>query len=300
MEWFKIEVRNKFLSEVNFENKKSASAFIKIIRSEYLKRRYRAFLYIITIFIFYIIYLLLSYQFKIINIDRRYSLGSQQFNLLNRIITWSFFCITIYFIFYFFKLGYQKSSPTLANFIKNEVNNLGFKIQRGYKTGIYFFIFNSISIIFFILIETGVIYSYNYVLNILIFNLILLYIFSSLMFPIIWGVLHDAFYVKLKKKYSIQFHFQYNIKKSEEYEFQTMGIYMTSNRLCSKLNKERIKLYNEISETRWLPRKGKFTALFFGNNPFLYFHEYSTPLNFQKQFLNIVLALREWDILTHD
>ncbi len=294
MEWFKIKVHNKFLSEINFENEKSTSEFIKKIRSEYFKERYRTFLYIIVVFIIYSIYLLLFYQIKTIN--KGYFLDLKQTNLIDQVITWIFFCITIFLIFQFFKLIYQKFSPTLVNFIKMEINNLGFEIQRGYNTRLYFFIFNSIFIIIFILIKIGVSYSYNYFIDILIFGLTLLYVFMGIAFPIIWGILHDKFIVKLKKKYYIQFDFQYQIIKHEEYESQIISIYMTSNRLCTKLNKERIKLYNEISETRWLPRKGKFTSLFFGNNPFLYFHEYSTPLNFQKQFLNIALAIREWDI----
>jgi len=294
LEWFKIKVHNNFLSEINFENEKSTTEFINIIRSEYFKKRYRAFLYIIAVCIIYPIYLLFSYQ---INTDNKsYFLDLQQINLIDQVITWIFFCIILYLIFQFFKLAHQNFSPTFVNFIKMELNNLGFEIQRGYKTGLYFFIFNTIFIIIFILIKIGVSYSYNYIIDILIFGVILLDIFLSIAFPIIWGILHDKFMVKLKKKYYIQFDFRYKCIKSKKFESPNIAIFMTSNRLCSKLNRVGIKLYKNISETRWLPKKSKFFSFLFNFSPFLYFHEYSTPLNFQKQFLNIVLALREWDI----
>jgi len=49
-------------------------------------------------------------------------------------------------------------------------------------------------------------------------------------------------------------------------------------------------IYSKISEDRWLIRSEPSAI-----SPFLHFEEYSVPFNFQKQFLNIVLALNEWE-----
>jgi len=49
-------------------------------------------------------------------------------------------------------------------------------------------------------------------------------------------------------------------------------------------------IYSKISEDRWLIRSEPSAI-----SPYLYFEEYSVPFNFQKQFLNIVLALNDWE-----
>ncbi len=47
---------------------------------------------------------------------------------------------------------------------------------------------------------------------------------------------------------------------------------------------------------RWLPRKGRLKLPNFLSNSHLYFYEYSTIINFKEYFLNLVSAVREWDI----
>ncbi|GAH21448.1 unnamed protein product, partial [marine sediment metagenome] len=67
---------------------------------------------------------------------------------------------------------------------------------------------------------------------------------------------------------------------------------MVSNQLCSKIDTKGGGLYEETIKKRSLPR-GKV----FKDDNFLYFNEISTPLNFQRKFLNIISALQDWDIL---
>lgn len=103
---------------------------------------------------------------------------------------------------------------------------------------------------------------------------------------------NDKFVVKLKPNLFVLFNFHYHLRKKRGYDPNLVGIYLTSNRLCSKFNRDGKFAHTKISEVRWLPRKGKANI---DINPFLHFREFSAPINFQKQFLNIALALNEWN-----
>ena len=116
--------------------------------------------------------------------------------------------------------------------------------------------------------------------------------------PVIWSIFFDKFMVKVKGKYTIFFNLRYNIRKVKIQEINQLVIFMKSNRIAYKMNKAKRELFVRISENRWLPRIKKSRLFIFRIRPFLHFHEYSTPINFQKQFLNIVLALKEWDLKT--
>jgi len=70
---------------------------------------------------------------------------------------------------------------------------------------------------------------------------------------------------------------------------------MNSIKLCLRSNVSGGKTHKEISEKRWLLRKGRSTDLTYHLRKYLCFHEYSTPANFREHFLNIVSALRDWD-----
>ena len=72
---------------------------------------------------------------------------------------------------------------------------------------------------------------------------------------------------------------------------------MISNRLCSKQNQFGLKIFNQITEDRWLHRKARMKFPTIRSRSFLYFYEYSTPINFKEHFLNLVSAIREWDML---
>ncbi len=44
---------------------------------------------------------------------------------------------------------------------------------------------------------------------------------------------------------------------------------MTANRLCSKLNIFGVNLYNEITKTGWLQKRGRIFSIFFYLTPLL-------------------------------
>ncbi len=204
--------------------------------------------------------------------------------------------IFLYLVIHFFQLSYIKFSPTLINFLRSEMHNLGFEIQHKYKTGLFFFLFNSFSILILVIINIGVYYSTTYFTTSLIIRLITIYIFSGITIPILRGILHDKFIVKLKAPYFIQIDLQFKLIKHKEVESQMIRVYMASNKLCLKSNQAGSNFLKEISEKKWLPRKRHLIFQTLQLNRSLYLHEYSTPINFKEHFLNIVSAIREWDV----
>ena len=118
----------------------------------------------------------------------------------------------------------------------------------------------------------------------------------SITYPIIKGLMHDRFIVKLTKGYHIQFHLQFKIIKSKGLEPQSIRIFLSSNRLCFKFNNEKKIVYNKIAETRWLPKVGRKILPIFSLNPFLYFNEFAIPINLQTQIYNLVGTIRDWDL----
>jgi len=211
--------------------------------------------------------------------------------LFDQIVFW--FLFILFLLVHFLLLSYKRFSPTLVKFLKRELQVLGFKMLRKYKTGLSFFLFNSLSIIF--LMNIGISYSPNYVVTSLNIRLLLIYIFLSITIPILRGILHDKFIIKLKSPYFVRLDLQCKLIKRKEVESRMIRIFMTSNKLWSKSSDSGFKIHKEISEKRWLPRKGMFTFSSYSLGLYLYFHEYSTPINFKDHFLNIVSAIRDWD-----
>jgi hypothetical protein len=116
------------------------------------------------------------------------------------------------------------------------------------------------------------------------------YLLVSLVLPIVFIFRNDKFAIKIKENVFVLCNLHYNLRKNKNYDPSLLGIILTSNRLCSKFDKSGKYIYSKISEDRWLLRNEPSTM-----SPFLHFEEYSVPFNFQKQFLNIVLALNEWE-----
>ena len=215
--------------------------------------------------------------------------------LSDQIVFW--FLFFLFLLIHFFSLSYNRFSPTLVNFLKKELHILGFEMLRKYKKGLKFFLFNSFSIIFFIVMNIGMSYSLDYVVISLNIRLLLIYIFSSITIPILRGILHDKFIIKLKSPYFVRFDLQYKLIKHKEVESHMIRIYMNSNKLSPKSNGSGFKIYKEISEKRWLPRRGSSAFHPFQLKSYLYFHEYSTPINFKEHFLNLISAIRDWDTI---
>jgi hypothetical protein len=117
-----------------------------------------------------------------------------------------------------------------------------------------------------------------------------MYLLLSLVLPIVFIFRNDKFVIKVKDNVFVLCDLRLNLRKKKEYDPNLLGIILTSNRLCSKFDKSGKYIHSKISKNRWLIRNEPSTI-----SPFLYFEEYSVPFNFQKQFLNIVLALNEWE-----
>lgn len=206
------------------------------------------------------------------------------------------FSITSYSIFYLIKFVFIRVTPSLKKYINNEINNLGFKIQEKNRSWISFLILNIISVLLIFLIELRVIFFKNPLLNTLFKGVLLCYLCIGIFVPIVWRLFYDGLRVKLKDNYQIYINPYYKIRKSKVKDYQLIGIYLTSNRIAFRCNKNKKTLYTQIARTRWLPRKRKSLISKYDLSPSLKFNEFSTPLNFQKQFLNIVLAIQDWDI----
>jgi len=274
---------NDIHSELNLENIDQDPNFFVIIKTEYLKNLLKVYFLVIILIGLYTLYQLFMIPYEQTN--TKY--------LSDQIVFW--FLFFLFLLVHFLLLSYNRFSPTLVKFLKRELHVLGFEMLRKYKKGVRFFLFNCFSIIFFIVMNIGISYSLDYVIISLNIRLLLIYIFSSITIPILRGILHDKFIIKLKSPYFVQFDLQCKLIKRREVESQMIRIFMTSNKLCSKSNESEFKIHKEISEKRWLLRKGRFTRSTYNLRPFLHFHEYSTPINFKEHFLNIVSALREWD-----
>jgi len=127
-------------------------------------------------------------------------------------------------------------------------------------------------------------------------RLLIVYIFAGITIPVLRGRLHDIFLVNLRNSYFVQIKLQLKLIKHKEVESQMVKIFMTSNKLSLRGDQSRHALYNKISEKRWLQRKDTRILPRFASKNYLFFYEYATLINFKEQILNIVSAIREWDL----
>ena len=277
----------KRYSELNFEDEESMINSADIIRLEYVKKAIKSSILITAILALAISYLFFTYipnssnsNFLIVQWHKG------QFSL-DLTASWALFATSAFLIVYQVRLISHKFTPSLVSYFKQEIGYIGFKFQRKFDSIYLFVIMNIISIAILYYIDiTSIPFG---LFNPLLRNMILVYLFSSLVVPIIWAFINDRFVIKIKDNVFVLCNLRYRIRRNnKEKEPGVLGILMTSSKLCSKFSKTGLDVHNKISESRWLPRKDN-------SSPFLYFKEFSIPFNFQKQFLNMVMALNEWE-----
>lgn len=307
MEGFEIKLKKIDIRELNFEDESNFSKSLKTIRYEYRKKGIKLIIPLLIILSAFVVYLISSYQNFIDPIGfsalvRLLSSGnfvSHHYpKSIPLIVFWIPFSFGVFCIVIIAKLIFQKFTPSLRSFFKQELNSLNLNFHRKLRSIVIFLILNTISIIILLLIDLKLIKLYNDFLSKILVGLIITYLSVSIILPVIWSLFFDNFLVKIKGKYAILFNLHYKIWKAKILKTSQLGIYMKSNRIAYKTNNTKRELYVNICENRWLPRKAKAKSFIFRVNPYINFHEYSNPINFQKQLLNLVLALQEWDVKT--
>lgn len=278
------------ISILNFENNENTLKSLQVIRKEYKRNSIKVYLSLISLAGAYLIYFIFNYSSPFMS----YKPPPYNPFIVEQIAVWSFF--TLYLLFHFFILSCIRFSPSLIRYLKNEVNYMGFELKKKYKISLSFFLFHSFSILVFLISYLIIIYLEDFWLKIIAIRFLIIFIFIYIPYPIIRGLMHDRFIVKLTKGHYIKLHLQFRIIKPKGLEPQSIRIFLSSNRLCFKFNNEKKKIYNSIIESEWLPKnEGKiFPRL--SLNPYLYFHEFAIPINFQTQFINLVGAIRDWDL----
>ena len=286
----------KSVVELNFEDEQSLKESVKIIRSEYIKKALKSILYIAIVLSVAITYLLFAYLpymeenfFANLLVAESFSPGGNSFPL-NLTLSWTLFSTCIFLIVYFFRISQVKFTPSLIKYIERETKYAGFEFIKKIESVGLFMVLTAVSIAILFYIDIRFIQFNNTNLSIFFQHSFFVYLLVSLILPIVFIFRNDKFAIKIKDNVFVLCNLHYNLRKNKEYDPNLLGIILTSNRLCSKFDKSGKYIYSKISENRWLIRSEPSTI-----SPFLHFEEYSVPFNFQKQFLNIVLALNEWE-----
>jgi len=286
----------KSIVELNFEDEQGFKDSVKTIRSEYIKKALKSIIYIsivLTIVLSNLLYGYLPYIEKsfFTGLLATESSSSGGYVLsLNLTLSWTLFSSSIFLIIYFIKLGQVKFTPSLIRYIEQETKYAGFEFRKKIESVGLFLVLTVVSVVILFYIDTRLIQFDHTFWSIFFRYSFFLYLLLSLVLPIVFIFRNDKFVIKVKDNVFVLCDLHLNLRKKKEYDPNLLGIILTSNRLCSKFDKSGKYIYSKISENRWLIRNEPSTI-----SPFLYFEEYSVPFNFQKQFLNIVLALDEWE-----
>jgi hypothetical protein len=286
----------KSIVELNFEDEQGFKDSVKTIRSEYIKKALKSIIYIsivLTIVLSNLLYGYLPYIEKsfFTGLLATESSSSGGYVLsMNLTLSWTLFSSSIFSIIYFIKLGQVKFTPSLIRYIERETKYAGFEFRRKIESVGSFLVLSVVSVVILFYIDTRLIQFDNTFWSIFFRYSFFLYLLLSLVLPIVFIFRNDKFVIKVKDNVFVLCDLHLNLRKKKEFDPNLLGIILTSNRLCSKFDKSGKFIYSKISENRWLIRNEPSSI-----SPFLYFEEYSVPFNFQKQFLNIVLALNEWE-----
>ncbi len=286
---------NNHLRKLDFEYGEEDSYSYHKIKKEYLKKTIKFLPFLSGLLIIIVIYFTLIYPILLIP-DEGITITWLIPYSFNLTINWTVFSLSGFLFFYLIKILIMRITPFLKEQIRNDINALGFSIKEKRKSVIFFVILNSISVLLLFLIELNIIYFNTLALNTLFKGFLIIYLFLSILIPIIMRFSYDGLSVTLKDKYNVSIKPYYKIRRVKTKDSQLIGIFMTSNKIASKFNKNKKSLYTQIAKSRWLPRKRKSIISKYRLSPFLRFHEFSTPVNFQKQFLNLALALQDWDL----
>jgi len=286
----------KSVVELNFEDEQGFKDSVKTIRSEYIKKALKSIIYILIVLTIVLSNLLYGYLpyieksfFTGLLATESSSSGGYVLSL-NLTLSWTLFSSSIFFIIYYIKVSQVKFTPSLIRYIERETKYAGFEFRKKIESVGSFLVLSVVSIVILFYIDTRLIQFDHSFWSIFFRYSFLMYLLLSLVLPIVFIFRNDKFVIKVKDNVFVLCDLRLNLRKKKEYDPNLLGIILTSNRLCSKFDKSGKYIHSKISENRWLIRNEPSTI-----SPFLYFEEYSVPFNFQKQFLNIVLALNEWE-----
>lgn len=267
------------MKSLNLDDKNSVLQFLKHINRQRKNYQYKIFIKFFISLI--VIYQIFRYLFDFLEIL------FQDYFYISVLAIW-ILLIIMFFVYYLFFRSNVKLSSSLLKFIEMIIEPLDFKLSRSYKYIFYYIFFNSISIVLMTML-----FAFQIPFPAFIYQFFLIFILSCLIIPIIYGSKNDKYFIKLKKRYFIQLNFRGKTLKIDGKKIPTIGIFMISNRFCTIWNKNGTSLINNISHENWLPKRGRFQIFFF--SIFRYLREYATILNFEDRFINLTLAIKEWD-----
>lgn len=279
----KLITSNKFdLDNLKLNERKSVSNFLEHINNQ--RKRYKRLILIkgIICFILYWIFLEIYEYLEVF---------FQDYFLTSVWISWITLVVFILILYLIFRTN-AKMSPTLLKFIEKQLEEFNLDLKRRTKYIYYYLLLNSLSIIIM-----GMIFFTKFSIPSTLNSFYYGFLIFCLIYPLLIGAKKDKYFVNLKGDYEIEFNFRGKALKLKNEKVLTIGIYMISNPLCFKWESSKTSILNEISNKHWLPKSGRFQIIPF--SVYSYFYEYATVLNFEERFLNLSLAVKEWDDELH-